>query len=66
MGIGHLVSFCLVLLSENLVLFAKIERPANKLKSTNRHGDTNYKILDRIDLMKYPSRLFIGSMSQYS
>ena len=65
MRISHLQSFCLVLLSKKLVLFAENERPANKLKSTNRHRDTNYKTLDLIDLIKYPTRLFNGSLNQY-
>ena len=55
MRISHLESFCLVLLSKKLVLFAENERPANKLKSTNRHRDTNYKTLGLIDLINYPT-----------
>ena len=58
-------SFCLVLLSKKIILFEENERPANKLKSTNRHRDTNYKTLDLIDLIKHPKRLFIGSLNQY-
>ena len=50
MRISHLECFCLVLISKKLVLFAENERPANKLKSTNRHQETNYKILQLIDL----------------
>ena len=65
MRISHLESFCLVLLSKKLVLFAENERPGNKLKSTNRHRDTNYKTLNLIYRIKYPMRLFIGSLSQY-
>ena len=64
MKISHLESFCLVLLSKKLVLFAENERPANELKSTNRHRDTNYKTLDVIDRRKHPMRLFIRSLSQ--
>ena len=37
-------------LKKKLALFAGNERPANKLKSTNCHQDTNYKTLDLIDL----------------
>ena len=65
MRMSHLESFCLVFLSKKIVLFAENERPANKLKSTNRHQDTNYKILDLIDVIKYATRLFIGSLNQY-
>ena len=61
----HLVSFCLVLLSKKLVLFTENERPINKLKLTNRHRDTNYETLDLIDLIKYHTRLFIGSLNKY-
>ena len=60
----HLVSFCLVLLSKKLVLFRENERPTNKLKSTNRLRDTNYGTLDLIDLIKYHTRLFIGSFNK--
>ena len=65
MRISHLERFCMVLLSEKLVLLAENECPANKLKSTNRQRDTNYKALDLIDLIKYLTRLFIGSLNQY-
>ena len=59
MRISHLESFCLVLLSKKLVLFAENERSANKLKSTNCHRDKNYKTLVLIDLIKCPTRLFM-------
>ena len=59
MRISYLESCCLVLVSKEFLLFAEIERPANKLKSTNRHRDTNYITLDLIDLINYPTRLFI-------
>ena len=65
MRISHLESFCLVLLSKKLVLFAESERPANKLKSTNCHRDTNYKMLDLIDVIKYPTPFFIVWLNQY-
>ena len=65
MRICHLKSFFLVLLSKNLVLFGENKRAANELKSTNRHRDTNYKTLNLIDLIKCPTRLFIGSLNQY-
>ena len=65
MRISHNESFCLVLLSKKLVLFAENERPKNKLKSTNHHRDTNYKTYDLIVLIKRPSRFFIGSLNQY-
>ena len=63
--INHLETFCLVLLLKKLVLFAENKRPANKLKSTNRHRDMSYKKLDLIDQIKYLRRLFIGSLNQY-
>ena len=53
MKTSHLESFRLVF-SKKLVLFAENERPANKLKPTNRHQDMNYKTLNLIDLIKYP------------
>ena len=65
MRFSHLESFCLVLFSKNLVLFAENERPANELKSKICHRDIDFKTLDLIDLIKYPTRLFIGSLNQY-
>ena len=65
MTISHLESFCLLLLSRKLVLLAENEGPANKLKSTNQHQDANYKALDLINLIKYPTQLFVGSLIQY-
>ena len=54
MRISHLESFfCLALLSKKFVVLAENERLANKMRSTNRHRDTNYKTLDLIDLIKY-------------
>ena len=46
-------------------MLAENERLVMKLKSTNHHRDTNYKTLDLIDLIKYPTWLFIGLLNQY-